>query len=260
MLSLQEIKSFYPIEMRGFDRFMLREYLQFKMLEIIFNSPYSEKLSFLGGTCLRIVHGNNRFSEDLDFDNFNLTIEDFHSISGIIKKELEQQGYKVEMRHVEKGAYHCSVRFLGLLQNSKLSGHKEEKILIQLDTESHYFQYAPEKPILNKFDVFTQINTTPLDILLSQKFYAILNRKQNKGRDFYDIIFLLSMGAIPNYNYLNIKTGIQNFNELRYRINEKCRGLDMQSMGKDVQSFLFNATDVRKVQLFIEYINQVKLV
>jgi len=64
MLSLNQIKSFYPQSLQSFERFMIREYLQFKILEIIFETTYAAKLSFLGGTCLRIVHQNQRFSED----------------------------------------------------------------------------------------------------------------------------------------------------------------------------------------------------
>ena len=71
MISLHNIEQFYPENLRGFKRNMLREYLQFKILEIIFNSRLAPKLSFIGGTALRIVHENTRFSEDLDFDNFN---------------------------------------------------------------------------------------------------------------------------------------------------------------------------------------------
>ena len=140
---------------------------------------------FLAGTCLRIVHNNNRFSEDLDFDNFDLSMDDFNGITAIVKTQLERLGYEVEMRNVKKGAYHCYIRFPEILFNEGLTQHKEEKILIQLDTEAHDFIYKPEHPLLNKFDVFTQINTTPKDILLAQKFYAIINRKRNKGKGFF---------------------------------------------------------------------------
>ena len=77
MLSINQIEKYYPESLRGFKRNILREYLQYKILDIIFNSRLAPKLSFLGGTALRIVHGNNRFSEDLDFDNFQLTETDF---------------------------------------------------------------------------------------------------------------------------------------------------------------------------------------
>lgn len=259
MLSLEEIKPYYPESLQIYERFIIREYLQYKILEIIFESPYESKLAFLGGTCLRIVHGSNRFSEDLDFDNFNLSMNNFNSITEIVKTELERLGYKVEMRNLQKGAYHCYIRFPDLLYKEGLTNHKEEKILIQLDAESHEFEYKPDQPLLNKFDVFTQINATPQNLLLAQKFYAVVNRKRNKGRDFFDIVFLLGQGHVPNYEYLHAKIGVQTPDELRQRIIDKCSSLDMKEMAADVKPFLFNPKDEKKVLLFSKYIEQAKL-
>lgn len=259
MLSLQQIKSYYPEQLQSFDRFVIREYLQYKILDIIFETPYQSKLSFLGGTCLRIIYNNTRFSEDLDFDNFKLSMDDFNEITLIVKQELERLGYDVEMRNVHKGAYHCYIRFPELLYNEGISDHKEEKILIQLDTESHKFDYTPDQPVLNKFDVFTQINVTPGDVILAQKFFAVINRKRNKGRDFFDIIFLLGRGQAPNYKYLEAKTGITNPDDLRSLVLEKCKTLDMKEMAADVKPFLFNPKDEKKIFLFPEYMEQAKL-
>lgn len=256
MLSLKEIKAFYPESLHSFERFILREYLQYKILEIIFESPFASKLAFLGGTCLRIIYATTRFSEDIDFDNFQLSEEDFKGISRIVKAELEKLGYEAEIRNVMKGAYHCYIRFPELLYQQGLSGHKEERILIQLDTEAHDFSYQPDKPILNKFDVFTQIFSTPEALLLAQKFYAIINRKRNKGRDFFDVTFLLSRGIKPNFEYLNLKLGIQTSDELRKQTLEKCAALNMNEMAKDVEPFLFNRKDTKKVLLFPELLKQ----
>jgi predicted nucleotidyltransferase component of viral defense system len=259
MLSLKELKPYYPESLHDYERFIIREYLQYKILEIVFESPYENKLAFLGGTCLRIVHNNSRFSEDLDFDNFDLTMDDFNGITDIVKTELERLGYEVEMRNVKKGAYHCYIRFPELLFNEGLTQHKEEKILIQLDCEAHNFHYKPDQPLLNKFDVFTQINTTPKDVLLAQKFYAVVIRKKNKGRDFFDIVSLISQEQIPNYEYLFAKLGIDSPEMLRKRIIEKCAQLDMNKMAQDVSPFLFNKRDEKKVLLFSKYMEQVRL-
>ena len=89
MLSLPEIEKYYSPRERAFKKNILREYLQYKILQIIFNSGYSGKLSFMGGTCLRIIYNTGRFSEDLDFDNFGLEKEEFITLSTIVKKELE---------------------------------------------------------------------------------------------------------------------------------------------------------------------------
>lgn len=70
MMNLSEILSFYPPTVQVHRAFVLREYLQCKILEILFESRFAGKFCFLGGTCLRLIHGGQRFSEDLDFDNF----------------------------------------------------------------------------------------------------------------------------------------------------------------------------------------------
>jgi len=256
MLTLSEIEKSYPENLKAFKPFILREYLQHKILQIIFDSEYAGQLSFLGGTCLRIVHNNSRFSEDLDFDNVGIGEEKFEDIAGHILKKLTQEGYSVEMKTVYRGAYHCYIRFPKLLYAEGLSGHLEEKILIQLDTEPQHYAFTSEKYILNRFDVFTQIFITPLATLLAQKFYAVLNRKRNKGRDFFDIVFILSKIDSPDYGYLNQKVNISNAKQLKERILEKCSQINMETMAKDVQPFLFDPADAKKVVLFPDYIKQ----
>ena len=258
MLSLVEIEKYYPENIRAFKRNILREYLQYKILQIIFNSKYANKLSFLGGTALRIVSDNARFSEDLDFDNFGLKEKEFDEISQLVKKHLELEGYEVEVRNIFKDAYRCYVRIPKLLFDSGLSGYEEEKILIQLDTASHGFRYVPDKVILNKFDVFTEINVTPMDIVLSQKIFAIFNRKVPKGRDFYDAVFLLSKTK-PNYDYLQLKLKIKRKEELKEKILTLENKLDFKELAKDVEPFLFNPADSKKVVLFARYIKNVEL-
>ncbi|RIV27357.1 nucleotidyl transferase AbiEii/AbiGii toxin family protein [Fibrisoma montanum] len=259
MLDFSQIITQYPLSLQPFSRFILREYLQYKLLQLIYDSDYADRLVFLGGTCLRIVHGNQRFSEDLDFDNTGINETDFTGLASVIENGLRLEGYEVEMRLVMKGAYHCHVKFPALLFQQGLSGYREEKILIQLDTEPQYFAFTPEPYLLNRFDVFTQINTTPVDLLLAQKFYAILNRVRNKGRDFYDAVFLLGKGIKPNYDYLQQKLQIDNAEALRSRLLDHCRTIDMQAMAADVRPFLFNAADERRVALFEQYIRQVRL-
>lgn len=259
MLALAEIEKFYPENLRGYKRFILREYLQHKILQIIYESDFATHLSFLGGTCLRIVHGNNRFSEDLDFDNFQIEEATFQKVADLIEKELGKEGYTVEMKTIFRGAYHCHIRFPELLYREGLSGHLEEKILIQLDTEPQHFEFVPDRFLINRFDVFTQILITPKDLLLAQKFYAVLNRPRNKGRDFFDIVFLLSLINRPNYEYLKLKAGITNADRLKERVLQRCNEIDMEEMGRDVAPFLFNPRDVKKVTLFPDFIQQVRI-
>jgi predicted nucleotidyltransferase component of viral defense system len=259
MLGLSEIAKYYPENLRGYQRFIIREYLQYKILQIVFdNTIYANKLCFLRGTCLRLVHENTRFSEDLDFDNLKLSREDFDGLSAIIANDLRKEGYEVEVRNIMRGTFHCYIRFPELLYKGGLSGHKEEKVLIQLDTEPQHFDFEPERHILNKFDVFTEILTTPQDILLAQKFYAILNRPRSKGRDFFDAIFLLGKTR-PNYDYLKLKLDIGSPQALKSAVLERCSKINMAKMAMDVVPFIFNAKDEKRVRLFVEYMKQVDL-
>ena len=173
-------------------------------MEAIFESPLADKLTFMGGTCIHIVHGSPRFSEDLDFDNSDIAQHDFEALSRKVKRALELQGYIVELKNTYYDAFRASLRFPGLLHDSGISGHRDEKLLIQIDTEPQEFSYIPDKFILNKFDVFSRINIVPADILAAQKIFCIFNRSRPMGRDFFDVVFLLGKSRI-NFDYLNRK-------------------------------------------------------
>ncbi|MEA1947798.1 MAG: hypothetical protein U9N83_10935 [Thermodesulfobacteriota bacterium] len=78
---------------------------------------------------------------------------------------MELQGYTVELKNTYQDAFRASLRFPRLLYDSGISGHRDEKLLIRIDTEPQEVQYNPDKFILNKFDVFSRINIVPADIL-----------------------------------------------------------------------------------------------
>lgn len=257
MLSLSQIEQSYPENLRAFKKNILREYLQYKILEIIFNSNFAGSLSFLGGTALRIIYGNTRFSEDLDFDNFDFNKNDFFALTKEIENGLKKEGCEVEIRNVFKGAYRCYIKIPKILFDNEISNLREEKITIQVDTVPHNFNYEPDKKILNKFDVFTQILSTPLDILLSQKIYAVFNRKRIKGRDFFDIVFLLS-NTKPNYDYLEKNINIKNSGELKKKIISSAEKINFNELAKDVEPFLFYPKDSKKIKMFSEYIRLVE--
>lgn len=255
MLNLAQMIEIYPPKLQGFKRNILREYFQYKILEIIFNSKFASKLAFLGGTALRIVFGNRRFSEDLDFDNFGLTQVELIEISEIVKRGLELEGYATEIRSVFKGAFRCYLKLPGILFREGLTGNKTEKILIQIDTAAHNFSYKPQREVLNKFDVLTEIFVTPPDILLSQKIAAALGRKTAKGRDFYDVMFLLGKTQ-PNFDYLREKLKIANKLELKRQLFKKAEALDFKQLSRDLSPFLFDGGETRKLELFGEIVKK----
>jgi len=253
MLDLKQIESFYPEPIRKYKKNILREYLQYKILEILYDSPHANKLAFMGGTALRIVHGHNRFSEDLDFDNLNLEKLEFEELMELIKNKLELAGYSIEQRIVFKPAYHCYINIAEILYENRLSGHREEKLTIRLDAEAQEVTYTPEKIILNKFGIFTRILTVPADILLAQKLLAILYRKRTMGRDFLDTIYLFGISKI-NFDYLKQKNNITNMAELKSMLLSKITSIDLKLLLKDVEPFLIHPDDSKKILLFGDYI------
>jgi predicted nucleotidyltransferase component of viral defense system len=257
MLELGQIESLYPEPVRVFKKNILREYLQYKILEIIFESKFANRLVFMGGTSIRIVHGGSRFSEDLDFDNFELTKNEFEELSEIVQKKLILEGYSIELRNIFKGAFHSELGFLNILHENGLAKHKDEKLKIKLDTEPQGATYKPEKSIINKFDVFTRIHVTPSDILLSQKLFAILNRKRTMGRDIFDAIFLFGQTQ-PDFGYLKLKAKISNLSELKEQLLAKCDALDFEKLAKDVEPFLIKPSDSKKILLFRDFVEDLK--
>jgi predicted nucleotidyltransferase component of viral defense system len=256
MITLDQILSAYPENLRAFKESILKEYLQYKILNSIFNSEHANKLAFLGGTALRIVYGSTRFSEDLDFDNFALTTEEFTALSTVIKRDLSLEGLEVEVNTVARNAYRIKIRIPKLLFDAGLSAMAEHKILIQVDTVPQNFEYLPEKPLLNKFDVFTQINAVPKDILLAQKIFASVNRKRLMGRDFFDIVFLHGIGAKPNFAYLKKNIGVTDEVGLKKYMQAKTAKLDFEELARDVEPLLFDPRDKRKVLLFREFVER----
>jgi len=258
MLDLQQIKTEYSELLQGYERAIVREYLQYKILQAIFESKHASKLSFLGGTALRIVHGNSRFSEDIDLDNFGLNWQAFGELIQSVQRFLELEGFLVETNLVAKDAFHCDLRFPKLLFEQGLTPHQEEKIFIQLDTVAQGYPYPAEIKILNKFDVFTEIRVTPLDILLSQKIYAAVNRKRPKGRDFYDITFLFSKTK-PDFGYLIQNMGIASPERLRQEFLVKIEDYNFDALAEDVAPFLFRKDQVKRVAKFKEFWKQVEM-
>jgi len=249
MIQFDEVLNHYPQRVRGFKENILKEYLQYRILDILYRSNYADRLVFIGGTAIRIVYDGMRFSEDLDFDNLGLTEEDFQNAADIIRRELERDGYEITVKNVFKGAYHCYIRFPGILFEHGLSGHKQARILIQIDAQPQNYAYEPRKFLLNAFGVFRYINTVEPGLLLSQKIAACLDRKREKGRDFFDVVYLWSL-AQPDYGYLDQRYGIATQTQLVGALGQCAASLNMEALARDVEPFLFDPSQADRVRLF----------
>lgn len=258
MLDFQQIKDHYPDYLQGYERAILREYLQVKILQGIFESKQASQVTFIGGTALRIMHDNQRFSEDIDLDNNDLSWAAFGEMVQKVKRFLISDGFIVQVSEVAKGAFHCEFRFPEMLYSQGLSPHLEQKLLIRVDSVAQGYDYQPDVRILNKFDVFTEVRVAPLALLLSQKIFTAVNRKRSKGRDFYDITFLLSRTK-PDYKFIEQKLGVSSSEELRKLILDRMKYFDFGELASDVEPFLMDKAQVKRVRLFNSFWQQVEL-
>ncbi|HRX63791.1 MAG TPA: nucleotidyl transferase AbiEii/AbiGii toxin family protein [Candidatus Absconditabacterales bacterium] len=253
MINLNNIIQQYPPKLHNFPKAILREYLQYKILASIFSSPLSKKLCFIGGTALRIGHNSQRFSEDIDFDNRGLTVEEFEKLTKVVEQELLLEGYEVEIKHVYKGAFHCSIKIPKLLFDNNLASMVTEKLVIKIDTTPQGYNYSHDTFVLQKFGIVAPYKMVPKDILLSMKFSAFFSRA--KGRDLFDIVYLLGMGVKPNWGFCKHSFGIDNGKSLKIAIKKRLNELDLIALQKDVQPFLFDSND-KSVELFDKIIEQ----
>ena len=260
MISFDEIKSFFAESLRSnpsYFEYLLKEYFHYRMLDIIFSSEYASKMSLIGGTSLRILHHIQRFSEDLDFDCFNFSKEEFTGLTDTIIDKLKQEGINVKAEDKEKdlklAAFRRNIIFPGLLYELGLTGHRDKKLLIKIECEPHHYAYEPEKPIIQKFNVFTQIFAPSPAILLSMKTGAVLERE--KGRDYYDFIFLSGITE-PDFGYLEAKFDVANDAQLYHKILESCQATDFKLKSRDFEKLVFDPAETKKVLLFKEYIRQ----
>jgi predicted nucleotidyltransferase component of viral defense system len=249
MLSLNEIKKHYTDRENNFPQLILKEYLQYKILDIIFSSQYGDRLFFMGGTAVRVAYGSDRFSEDLDLDNNGLTKKDFEKLTDYIKKELERDGLEVEFRNTFQNVYHYYLKFPKILFENKISPLKDEKIMIRLDSFNTKISYKAEVKVISKADVFGEIKVYSKELILAQKIETLFNRKRSKGRDIYDVVYLFSFSN-PDYQYLEKTLGISN----KKKLIEKMRFLfsenDLKILAEDVKPFLIDTKKLVQVEKF----------
>lgn len=150
MIQLDLIKNYFPINLRdnaSFQKHMLKEYLQLMILDFLATTPYIRKITFIGGTNLRLVRGIDRFSEDLDFDCKNLSEEDFMSMTDEVLKFLQRNGMRVESKDRENNklkAFRRNIHFPELLFDLGLTGHRDERFLIKIESQDQQIPYIPE--------------------------------------------------------------------------------------------------------------------
>lgn len=254
MLTFSQLKTYFESSIPVSPKSILVEYLQYELLDSIYKQKGSQYLSFMGGTAIRIGYNGNRFSEDLDFDNFGLSFHQFQALLENTVIDMKQKGFEIEFRLVQKMAFHCYVKFPRILYHNQLSEAAGEKILVRVDALLKIKRFEPRVFTINRFDIYRDILINPVDIILTQKLIAILGRKREKGRDFYDVSFLYGI-TNPNFNYLEQTLNIKKDDFIK-ELLKKCESLNFERLARDVEPFLMKPERKQRVVNFKEFITE----
>lgn len=239
-------------------RAILREYLQVKILDSIYKEKLSLNLFFVGGTSLRLLHGLDRFSEDLDFDVDKISEKQIKGLMSAVSNKLKKENIVLDFYHnsTRKRSY-FEFRFSDLLHQLRISQNFDEKLTIKFDFERFWRGHKRETSLLKKYGLMANIVTVSLNQILAQKFYAYINRKQTLPRDIYDIIWLIAQEAKIDKNFCRankifetdlIKTALEKF------LKEKKA---LKSFTKKLKPFLIDEANANKLNLFPEAINKI---
>lgn len=258
MIQIEHIKNFYPARIRDnaiYYRLIVKEYLQLMILDYLSSTPYIRKMTFIGGSNLRLVKGIDRFSEDLDFDCKELSEGEFTELTNGIIVFLERSGLKVETRdkiNPRLSAFRRNLYFPGLLVELGLSGHKEERFLIKVEGQDQGIDYIPSIVNIRGCGFYFPFPVPPDEVLCSMKITALLGRA--KGRDFYDLMLLLAQ-TTPDYAFLSKSCGLRTLKELKQAINKLLLTIDLKKKQKDFEHLLFNRENSRRILRFGDFVD-----
>lgn len=234
----------------------LREITQEIVLVALGRTAFFDKAAFQGGTCLRIFHGVNRFSEDLDFA---LKVPDStFQLGGYLKTVVEDLGafgYQIEIddrggvEDVVKKAFlkDDSIGRLLNLEFRPTSGPLK-KIRIKFEVDSNPPSGATYEVKIMDFPFPAAVSLFDLPSLFAGKMHALLCREYVKGRDWYDFLWYAARTTNPNFCLLASsfsQTGHWAGQTLSVdegwchrELSRKIKSLDFLKLREDVRRFL----------------------
>jgi len=259
MVDLNLIKNYFPEHIRNntlLGKSMLKEYIQLSILDHMSTTPYIRKLIFIGGSNLRLVKGIDRFSEDLDFDCKEINLEEFLQMSDGVMNFLKRNGYMVESREKKSSkltAFRRNIYFPKFLFEIGLSGHRDERFLIKIEAQDQGVTYNPEIKNIRGCGFYFPFPVPPDAVLCAMTATALFER--GKGRDFYDLMFLLGQTK-PDYDFLAKRIGIKNACELKAEVKKLLKNTDLKAKTKDFEHLLFNKENSKRILLFEEFFEE----
>ena len=221
----------------------------------LYAGGFFESAAFYGGTCLRIFHGLQRFSEDMDFsllapdENFDFSkyfqpIIDAFALVGreveITKKDKKSFG-KVESAFLKDNTDVYDVTF---------QTEKSIKIKIEVDTNPPLNFTNEQKLLLQPHSFMTRCFTLP--DLFAGKMHALVYRawkNRVKGRDWYDFEWYVRSGVALDFAHLAERCKQFNGEDItpesfKEELIERLATADIKQVKEDVLPFVRNPKEL----------------
>ena len=236
----------------------MHEVMQEITLAGLYKSGFFNKAAFYGGTCLRIFHGLQRFSEDMDFsllqpdENFSLEnyfepiIAEFKALGKdvVINKKTKTTQTNVESAFLKDNTE---------IYNLQFATEKKIRIKIEVDTQPPSNFSTEYKLLLLPFSFMTRCYSLP--DLYAGKMHAFLFRNWKnrvKGRDWYDFEWYVRNNIALNFSHLQKRAEqINALNEKEFTsdifkkmLKERIEKTNIEAVKNDVRPFLKNPQEL----------------
>ncbi len=239
-------------------RNLLKEVVQYYVLNFISSSKWNENLVFKGGTALRFCFDLPRLSEDLDFDVENykdFDIEKFAmDLSNYLTKDLKYSKFTYKITNSKRTLY---LKFPILNEIGMPIKQGDSNILhMRIDfAEIEKTNYTVEISTKNAYGLSFFMRRFSLSDLFAAKIAAILTRmkmegtelvERYKGRDYFDLIWFLEQKVVPNPEIVKKMTNY-GIKETVSKLNEKVDKITVQDLQDDLFYFF---SDSKYVETF----------
>ena len=235
----------------------IHEVMQRIALAGLARGGFFEKAAFYGGTCLHLLFGLDRFSEDLDFSLLKPDLEfKFEDYFPAVVEEFKLAGKDVEIKLKRKGQP-SSIESAFLKETSDVfdigfTTEKRLKVKIEVDINPPPKFNTVEKAINMPRSCW--VRSYDLPGLFAGKVSAALfrNWKQRvKGRDWYDILWYITNGVELDLTHLaerarEFGSGIEisSREAVIAALAAKIETVDFDAAREDVVPFVENVHDL----------------
>ena len=238
----------------------------------LYSGGFFESAAFYGGTCLRIFHGLQRFSEDMDFSL--LVQDDAFDFSNYFQPMVDTfalVGREVEIKKKDKKSF-GKVESAFLKDNTDVydvmfQTDKSIKIKIEVDTCPPLNFKTEQKLLLQPHSFMTRCFTLP--DLFAGKMHALVYRawkNRVKGRDWYDFEWYVRHHVPLDFAHLAERCKQFNHEDItleqfKEKLKERLSTADMKQVKADVLPFVRNPKelDIWSNDYFVQLADMVRL-